>query len=98
MNTSKVESSEGGAGVEGGLPDTMRAVVMKEAGDAEVLRVANLPAPHAGVGEVRISVNAATVNAGDLLLRQGSGPGVVEILGMDAAGVIDGWGRAPPPA
>ncbi|MFI1840257.1 zinc-binding alcohol dehydrogenase family protein [Streptomyces olivaceoviridis] len=89
MDTSKVASSEDSPGVEDGSPDTMRAVVMKEAGDAEVLRVAELPAPHAGAGEVRISVNAATVNAGDLLLRQGGGPSVVEILGMDAAGIID---------
>jgi NADPH:quinone reductase-like Zn-dependent oxidoreductase len=89
MNTSKVESSEGSASVEGGSQDIMRAVVMKEAGDAEVLRVSELPAPHAGAGEVRISVNAAAVNAGDLLLRQGGGPSAVEILGMDAAGIID---------
>jgi NADPH2:quinone reductase len=94
MNTSRVGSSEDGAGVEGGLADTMRAVVMKKTGDAEVLGVAELPAPHAGAGEVRISVHAATVNAGDVLMRRGGGPSGEEIdpfliLGMDAAGVID---------
>jgi len=73
----------------------MRGVGVIEFGGPEVLQVVDLPETHAGPGEVRIRVHAATVNPTDTVLRSGSrGAAVSEdsppyIPGMDAAGVID---------
>ncbi|MFF3441347.1 NADP-dependent oxidoreductase [Streptosporangium sp. NPDC002721] len=60
-----------------------------------MLRVVDLPEPHAGPGEVRVRVRAAAVNPGDTLLRSGvharafDGVPAPYVLGMDIAGVID---------
>ncbi|MFD0782735.1 NADP-dependent oxidoreductase [Micromonospora azadirachtae] len=73
----------------------MRAVGLYEFGGPEVLRVIELPEPHAGPGEVRMRVRAAAVNPSDTLLRSGthaealSGIPGPYVPGMDAAGVID---------
>jgi NADPH2:quinone reductase len=69
----------------------MRAVAAREFGGPEVLAVVELEEPHAGPGEVRIKVAAATVNPTDTGLRAGLyGTGVkVPVPGMDAAGEID---------
>ncbi|WP_342786932.1 quinone oxidoreductase family protein [Streptomyces cyaneus] len=71
----------------------MKAVGFTEFGGPEVLQVLELPAPEAGPGEVRIRVNAATVNAVDALQRGGpSGPPDAQppfVPGMEAAGVVD---------
>ena len=69
----------------------MRAVVVDEPGDEDVLRVAEVPAPELGEGEIRISVSAAGVNRADLLQRQGRyppPPGASEIIGLECAGTI----------
>jgi NADPH2:quinone reductase len=69
----------------------MRAVAASEFGGPEVLTVVELDEPHAGPGEVRIKVAAATVNPTDTGLRAGLyGTSVkTPVPGMDAAGVID---------
>ena len=73
----------------------MRGVGVIEFGGPEVLRVVDLPEVHAGPGEVRIRVHAATVNPTDTYLRNGSRAEALRavpppyIPGMDAAGVID---------
>ena len=73
----------------------MRGVGVIEFGGPEVLRVVDLPEVHAGPGEVRIRVRAATVNPIDTWLRSGSSAAAMEgdpppyIPGMDAAGEID---------
>ena len=71
---------------------SMRAVAVSEFGGPDVLKVMELDEPHAGPGEVRIKVAAATVNPTDTGLRAGL-YGVpltsFTIPGMDAAGVID---------
>jgi NADPH:quinone reductase len=70
----------------------MRAVAVSEFGGPEVLKVTELDKPHAGPGEVRIKVAAATVNPTDTGLRAGLyGAPLTSstIPGMDAAGVID---------
>ncbi|MDX3853119.1 NADP-dependent oxidoreductase [Streptomyces sp. AK02-01A] len=73
----------------------MRVVGLYEFGGPDVLRVVDLPDPHAGPGEVRVRVHAATVNPADTLLRSGAlaqrlrefpGP---YVPGMDIAGVVD---------
>ncbi|MBM3139861.1 MAG: NADP-dependent oxidoreductase [Chloroflexi bacterium] len=73
----------------------MRAVGVVEFGGPEVLRVLDVPETHAGPGEVRVRVHAATVNPTDLGLRNGSRAEALRAVppphvpGMDAAGVID---------
>lgn len=77
----------------------MRAVGVTEFGGPDALQVLDLPEPHAGHGEVRIRVHAATVNPTDTGLRSGGygqRPGDHDppyIPGMDAAGVIDEVGE-----
>lgn len=73
----------------------MRAIGVNQFGGPETLEVLDLPEPHAGAGEVRVRVHAATVNPTDTGLRSGAygeRPGDHDapwIPGMDAAGVID---------
>ncbi|GAB3666634.1 NADP-dependent oxidoreductase [Nocardioides korecus] len=72
----------------------MRAIGINQFGGPDALEVLDLPEPHAGPGEVRIRVHAATVNPTDTGLRSGAygdRPGDHDapwIPGMDAAGVI----------
>jgi NADPH:quinone reductase len=74
----------------------MRAVVVRSFGGPEVLEVAEVPAPQAGPGQVRIRVEAAPVNPVDYATRAGilteaglmTGEGQIG-LGWDVAGVID---------
>jgi NADPH:quinone reductase-like Zn-dependent oxidoreductase len=74
----------------------MKAVGLTEFGQADVLRLMDLPAPHAGPGQVRIRVRAAAVNPTDTGFRSGfTAAELAEhapppyVPGMDAAGVID---------
>jgi NADPH:quinone reductase-like Zn-dependent oxidoreductase len=72
----------------------MRAVGFDAPGAPEVLRLLELPEPHAGPGEVRIRVHAATVNPADTLVRSGGlsldgWPDPPIVLGMELAGVLD---------
>jgi len=53
----------------------MRAVVVAEYGGPEVLRVAEVPEPEPGPGEVTISVRFAGVNFTDVRNRIGDGLG-----------------------
>src|SRR5581483_975787 len=65
----------------------------------EALRVVELPEPHAGPGEVRIRVHAATVNPTDTFTRNGARAEWLRrdpppyVTGMDAAGVLDEIGE-----
>ena len=73
----------------------MRGVGVIEFGGPEVLQLVELPEVHAGPGELRIRVYAATVNPTDTSLRDGSRAEALRkdpppyIPGMDVAGVID---------
>lgn len=70
----------------------MRAVVLREYGGPEVLRIEDVPDPVPGPGEVVVEVHAVTVNQSlDLKVREdGSSRGVVlpHVLGVDPAGVV----------
>jgi putative PIG3 family NAD(P)H quinone oxidoreductase len=69
----------------------MRAVVVTEPGDPEVLDVQQVPDPQPKAGEVLIKVAAAGVNRADLLQRQGNYPpphGAPPYLGMECSGTI----------
>ena len=73
----------------------MRAIVISEPGDPEVLRWTDVAAPIAGAGEVLIDVAATAVNRADLLQRQGNyppPPGASDILGLECSGTIAALG------
>ncbi|KND28712.1 NADP-dependent oxidoreductase [Streptomyces acidiscabies] len=80
----------------------MKAVGFTEFGGVEVMRVLDLPEPHAGPGQVRIKVAAAAVHASDVNARLGVvaayrpewfPPAEKYVVGWDAAGVIDEVGE-----
>lgn len=76
----------------------MRALQYKVYGGPEVLEWAEAPEPHAGPGEIRIAVRAASVNPLDWKILAGylSGGAPLEspgVLGFDAAGVVDEVGE-----
>jgi NADPH:quinone reductase len=72
----------------------LRAVVITQPGDLDVLKVVDRPARKPGPGEVRIAVKAAAVNPTDVGLRERGGgdlPGPW-VPGMDAAGIVESVG------
>lgn len=77
----------------------MRAVGVMNYGGPEALEIVELPLQHAGEGEVRLRVHAATVNPTDTLARNGSRVETQKadpppyVPGMDAAGIIDEVGE-----
>ncbi|AXB41210.1 NADP-dependent oxidoreductase [Amycolatopsis albispora] len=74
----------------------MRAIQITEYGPPSVLRVAEVPDPHAGPGEIRIAVRASGLSAGDVRIRSGELRDVVTLpyrTGFDAAGVVDEIGE-----
>ena len=73
------------------LPQTMRAVVMREPGKPDVLEVADYPVPSPGAGEVLVRVTACGVNGPDLVQRRGHYPppkGASELLGLEVSGEV----------
>ena len=76
----------------------MRALQFSTYGGPEVLQWAEAPDPHAGPGQIRIAVRAASVNPIDWKVISGvlSGGKPMEgtgYLGHDAAGVVDEVGE-----
>ncbi len=73
----------------------MRGIGVIEFGGPDALQIVDLPEDHAGPGEVRIRVQAATVNPTDVGLRDGSRAEALRAIppphvpGMDVAGVVD---------
>jgi NADPH:quinone reductase-like Zn-dependent oxidoreductase len=66
----------------------MRAVVIHETGDPDVLRYEETDRPEPGDGEVLIRVHAASVNPADWKNRRGSGP-LPRLLGVDISGMVE---------
>lgn len=74
----------------------MRAVVVTEPGEPDVLRVADVPVPEPGPGEVLIDVVGAGVNRADLMQRQGHyppPPGASETIGLEVSGHVAALGE-----
>jgi NADPH:quinone reductase-like Zn-dependent oxidoreductase len=76
----------------------MRALQFKAYGGPEVLEWADTPEPHAGPGQIRIAVRAASVNPIDWKILAGMMSGGeplagIGYLGFDAAGVVDEVGE-----
>ena len=69
----------------------MIAIVVRQTGGPEVLRVEEVPAPEPGPGEVTVSLRAIGVNPVDTYLRagaQGYAPTLPFTPGSDGAGVV----------
>ena len=76
----------------------MRALIYDTYGGPEVLRVAAMPEPHAGPGQIRIKVSAASINPIDWKLVGGFMPGAAPlegpvVAGADGSGVVDEVGE-----
>ena len=69
----------------------MKAVVIREAGGPEVLKIESLPIPKAKPGEVLIRVRAFGLNRSELFTRQGHSPNVrfPRVLGIEAVGIVE---------
>ncbi|MFB7271986.1 NADP-dependent oxidoreductase [Streptomyces sp. NPDC056244] len=72
----------------------MRAIQFTEYGPPSVVHVAEVAAPHAGPGEIRIAVRASGISPGETLIRSGTLRDMVPTTfpyrtGFDAAGVVD---------
>ncbi|MFE4368347.1 NADP-dependent oxidoreductase [Streptomyces sp. NPDC056835] len=72
----------------------MRAIQFTEYGPPGVVHIAEVAAPHAGPGEIRVAVRASGVSAGEMRIRSGTLRDVVPTTfpyrtGFDAAGVVD---------
>jgi putative PIG3 family NAD(P)H quinone oxidoreductase len=75
----------------------MRAVVITEPGDADMLRMDEVPDPEPGPREVLVRVAATAVNRADLLQRQGNyppPPGASPYLGLECSGTVAAVGEA----
>lgn len=73
----------------------MQAMVLREHGGPEVLRLEQLPVPVPGPGEVRVRVHAVALNHMDLWVRRGGPAFHLEYphrLGCDIAGTVDAVG------
>jgi NADPH2:quinone reductase len=70
---------------------TMRAVVLREPGPAENLKIEQLPIPEPPAGWVRIAVRAFGLNRSDVHLRLGLAANATlpRVPGIEAVGVID---------
>lgn len=74
---------------------TMQAMVLREHGGPDVLRIEQLPIPEPGPGEVRVRVRAVGINHLDIWVRRGGPAFRLEYphrLGSDIAGTIDAVG------
>jgi NADPH:quinone reductase-like Zn-dependent oxidoreductase len=69
----------------------MKAVVIRQAGGPEVLRIETVPIPTPRTGEVLIRVKAFGLNRSELFTRLGQSPSVTfpRILGIEAVGVVE---------
>lgn len=73
------------------MAKTMRAVVMREPGGPEVLKVEEMAVPVPKAGEVLIRVKAFGLNRSEMFTRQGHSPNVTlpRVLGIEAVGVVE---------
>lgn len=74
----------------------MKAIRVHEFGGPEVLKLDDVPDPHAGPGQVVVKVKAAGVNPYDTYMRQGTyaiKPPLPYTPGSDAAGTVNSVGE-----
>src|SRR6188768_2366168 len=73
----------------------MKAIVVREFGSADVMKLENVPEPVPGPEQVTVRVHAAGVNPVDTYIRAGAyarKPALPYTPGRDFAGVIDAAG------
>ncbi|NET00371.1 MAG: zinc-binding dehydrogenase [Sphaerospermopsis sp. SIO1G2] len=73
----------------------MKALILEQPGTPDTLRLAEMPQPQPGEGEVRIQVNAVGLNPADYKFMETGFPQwkYPFIPGMDVAGTIDALGK-----
>ena len=74
----------------------MKAILAREFGGPDVLKLEEVPDPKAGAGQVRVRIHAVGVNPYDTYMRSGAyaiKPELPFTPGADAAGVIDQVGQ-----
>lgn len=74
----------------------MKAIIFDLPGEADVLKLADLPIPAPGEKQIRIKVAAAGVNRADILQRRGKYPppaGASSILGLEVSGIVESIGK-----
>jgi tumor protein p53-inducible protein 3 len=70
---------------------TMKAIVIDQPGDPEVMRYGDAPDPQPGSDEVLVRVRATAINRADVMQRRGSyapPPGASPVLGLEIAGEV----------
>lgn len=74
----------------------MKAIVISQPGEPEVLTLMERAEPTVGAGEVLVRVKAAGVNRADVAQRQGKYPApqgvVADVPGLEVAGVVEACG------
>lgn len=73
----------------------MRAITFEAPGGPEVLRLADVPAPVPGPGQLLVRVRATALNRADTMQRRGHyppPPGDSDILGLELAGEVEALG------
>ena len=73
----------------------MKAIVLRDLGGPELLRLEDAPDPTPGPGEVVVRLKAAALNHRDVWIRKGQYAGIKLpiILGSDGAGVVEAVGE-----
>jgi NADPH2:quinone reductase len=78
------------------LESTMKAIVVREFGGPEVLKLEEIPTPRPAAGQVLVRIHAAGVNPYDTYMRTGTyaiKPPLPYTPGSDGAGVIEAIGE-----
>lgn len=77
----------------------MKAVVLREKGGPEKLKIEEVPTPEPGPNEVRVKLKTSALNRRDYWITMGLYPGMAfpVIAGSDGAGVIDKVGPGADP-
>lgn len=73
----------------------MKAIVVREFGDPEVMKVEDVATPEAGAGQVLVRIEAAGINPVDTYIRTGTHaqkPELPYTPGKDAAGIVEAVG------
>jgi NADPH:quinone reductase-like Zn-dependent oxidoreductase len=79
----------------------MRAIVIREQGAPDVLKLEDVPEPNAGPGQVLIRTEAVGVSYSEMSLRSGAYPMVAPmptVFGFEAAGTVAATGEGADPA
>lgn len=83
------------------MSESVKIVRFHQTGDADVLRIEELPIPSPGKGEVRLRVKAIGLNRAEVMFRMGRylvNPVLPSKLGYEASGIVEAVGTDVDPA